>query len=55
MLPGAGRTFIDSHNVLRSLGLGWLRLTKKGVEDMVKRPDFGLPVLNLDHLLVRVP
>ena len=53
VFTGAGRAFINSRNVLRSLGLGWLRLTKKGVTDMLKRPDFGLPVLNLDHLLVR--
>jgi hypothetical protein len=49
-LPKAGRSFIDLRNVLRSLGLGALRLTPSGVSDLIQRR-LGSPVLNLDQLL----
>ncbi len=49
-LPNAGERFIDLKNIMRSLGLGWMRLTPTGVRDMLKRT-LGMPVLNLDYLL----
>lgn len=52
-LPMAGRRFIDLRNVLRSLGLGALRLTPSGMRDLVQRR-LGMPVLNLDQLLVEI-
>ncbi|EOD28321.1 hypothetical protein EMIHUDRAFT_463071 [Emiliania huxleyi CCMP1516] len=52
-LPKAGRRFIDLRNVLRSLGLGALRVTPAGVSDLVQRR-LGMPVLNLDQLLVEI-
>ena len=52
-LPGAGRAFIDLRNVLRSVGMGWVRLSPTGIKDMMRRR-LGMPVLNLDHLLVDI-
>lgn len=52
-LPLAGRRFIDLRNILRSLGLGALRLTPSGMRDLVQRR-LGMPVLNLDQLLVEI-
>jgi predicted acylesterase/phospholipase RssA len=52
-LPMAGRRFIDLRNVLRSLGLGALRLTPSGMRDLVQRR-LGMPVLNLDQLLIEI-
>lgn len=48
-LTTSGKKFIDSKRLLRTLGLGLLdpRLLK----DVVTRPRFGKPVLNLDFLL----
>ena len=48
-LTSAGRDFIDARRLLRALGYGLLdpRLLK----DVVTRPDFGKPVLNLPYLL----
>ena len=48
-LTTAGKRFIDAKRLLRTLGLGLLdpRLLK----DVVTRPRFGKPVLNLDFLL----
>lgn len=51
-LPTAGKQFIDTKRLLRSLGLGLLdpRLLKDVV---VRRRDGGKPVLNLPYLLKR--
>jgi len=48
-LTTAGKKFIDTKRLLRTLGLGLLdpRLLK----DVITRPKFGKPVLNLDFLL----
>ncbi len=48
-LTTSGKTFIDSKRLLRALGLGLAdpRLMK----DVLTRPRFGKPVLNLDFLL----
>ena len=48
-LTTADKKFIDSKRLLRSLGLGLVdpRLLK----DVITRPRFGKPVLNLDYLL----
>jgi len=42
-LPKAGRSFIDMRNVLRSMGLGALRVTPAGVNDLMQRR-LGMPV-----------
>ena len=48
-LTTAGKGFIDSNRLLRTLGLGLVdpRLLK----DVITRPKFGKPILNLDFLL----
>lgn len=48
-LTTAGKGFIDSSRLLRTLGLGLVdpRLLK----DVITRPKFGKPILNLDFLL----
>ena len=48
-LTTSGKKFVDSKRLLRTLGLGLLdpRLLK----DVVTRPSFGKPVLNLDFLM----
>mmetsp|Transcript_27280 Transcript_27280/g.45471 ORF Transcript_27280/g.45471 Transcript_27280/m.45471 type:complete len:520 (+) Transcript_27280:25-1584(+) len=52
-LCGAGRTFIDLRNAMRSLGLGALRLTRTGITELLQER-LGTPVLNLDFLLDEV-
>mmetsp|Transcript_4836 Transcript_4836/g.7291 ORF Transcript_4836/g.7291 Transcript_4836/m.7291 type:complete len:583 (-) Transcript_4836:1323-3071(-) len=48
-LTTAGKRFIDSKRLLRTLGLGLL--DPRLVKDVMVRPKYGKPVLNLDFLL----
>jgi predicted acylesterase/phospholipase RssA len=49
ILTTAGNRFIDSRRLLRALGLGLM--DPRLIKDVITRPRFGKPVLNLDYLL----
>ena len=48
-LTTAGKNFIDTRRLLRALGLGIL--DPRLIRDVLTRPDYGKPVLNLPFLL----
>jgi hypothetical protein len=50
MLTSAEKKFIDTRNMLRSMGLGLLDFRLENYADMI-RDRLGKPVLNLDYLL----
>lgn len=48
-LTTAGKKFIDTKRLLRALGFGLM--DPRLIKDVLTRPKFGRPVLNLDYLL----